>query len=117
MADAGCSGGMEMKRREGCKTSDVKRRGGGQMREGSSRAGKGCEAKERANRGPCFTNCHLRGANRGMMVGEGGGRGVQQLQTGSRLHTARDGVRTLHHGHVGRHTHKHTHTGKEEAQM
>lgn len=66
MGDAGCSGGMEMKVREGCKTSDVKRRGGGQMREGSSRAGKGCEAKERANRGPCFTNCRLRGANRGM---------------------------------------------------
>lgn len=52
--------------REGSKTSDVKRRGGGQMREGSSRAGKGCEARERANGGPCFTNCHLRGANGGM---------------------------------------------------
>lgn len=69
--DAECAGGMEMKGkggkvREGCKTSDVKRRGGGQMREGSSRAEKGCEAKERANRGPCFTNCHLRGANGGM---------------------------------------------------
>lgn len=34
--------------------------------EGSSRAGKGCEAKERANRGPCLTNCHLRGTNEGM---------------------------------------------------
>ena len=40
------------------------------MREGSSRAGKGCEARERANRGPCFTNCHLRGANGGMRGGE-----------------------------------------------
>lgn len=55
--------------REGSKTSDVKRREGGQMREGSSRAGKGCEARERANRGPCFTNCHLRGANGGMRGG------------------------------------------------
>lgn len=52
--------------KEGSKTSDAKRRGGGPMREGSSRAGKGFEARERANRGPCFTNCHLRGANGGM---------------------------------------------------
>lgn len=36
------------------------------MREGSGRAGKGCEAKERACGGPCFTNCSLRGTNRGM---------------------------------------------------
>lgn len=74
---------------EGRKTSDARRRGGGQMREGSSRAGKGCEARERANGGPCFTNCHFRGANGGMR------RGKIQLQTGSRLHTARDVLRHL----------------------
>lgn len=36
----------------------------------SSRAGKVCEARERANRGPCFTNCHLREANGGMRGGK-----------------------------------------------
>lgn len=57
--------GKGEKVRKGSETSDAKRRGGGQMREGN-RAGKGCEARERANGGPCFTNCHLRGANGGM---------------------------------------------------
>ena len=33
--------------REKCKKSDAKRRGGGQMREGSCRVGKGCEARGR----------------------------------------------------------------------
>lgn len=101
--------------REGSKTSDAKRRGGGQMWEGSGHAGKGCEARERANRGPCFTNCHLRGANGGM-------RGtkkikIQQPQTGSRLHTARDVLRhlqTLHHAHMGEHTHAHTNTNDSD---
>lgn len=40
------------------------------MRRGGGRAGvhmrEGSEARERANRGPCFTNCHLRGSNGGM---------------------------------------------------
>ena len=78
------------------------------MREGSSRAGKGCEARERANRGPCFTNCHLRRANGGMK----GKEKIQQPQTGSRLHTARDVLRhlqTLHHAHMAEHTHTNTH--------
>lgn len=95
--------------REGSKskTSDAKRRGGGQMREGSSRVGKGCEARETTNRGPCFTNCHLRGANGGMKEKK-----IQQPQTGSRLHTARDVLRhlqTLHHAHMGGYTQTHKH--------
>lgn len=57
--------GKEAKWGEKRKTSDAKRRWGGQMREGSCRAGKGCEARERANAGLCFTNCHFRGANSG----------------------------------------------------
>ncbi len=106
--------------REGSKTSDAKRRRGGQMREGSGRAGKGCEARERANRGPCFTNCHLRGANGGMREKK---KKIQQPQTGSRLHTARDvlgHLQTLHHAHMGEHTHTNntndSDTGRQKAQ-
>lgn len=51
--------------REEGKPSDARRREGGQMRDRSSRAGNGCMETERANRGPCFTNCHLRWANGG----------------------------------------------------
>lgn len=74
----------------------------GQIREKCSRAGRDFEARERANRGPCFTNCHFRGANGGM---KGGKRKMRQPQTGSRLHTARDVLsRTLHHAHMGERT-------------
>lgn len=61
MTEAGEERGRKKgKVRKGSKMSDARRRGDGQMREGSSRAGNGFEERKGANGGPCFTNCHLR---------------------------------------------------------
>ena len=85
------------------------------MREGSSRAGKGCEARERANRGPCFTNCHLRGANGGTGgAGMGGGQKIyncrpapdctqREMYSGTCKHC-------IMHTQVNIHTHTQTNT-------
>lgn len=61
-----CTGGMEMKEWGGCERGDG--RAGGRWGS-SARRGRG------ANSRPCFTNCHLKGTNRGTVVA--GEKGVQ----------------------------------------